>query len=67
MKPEDAALKAARAQGCVCDAEVFLTEAHPVMPTYAVAHDEWCPLGRVMAERTSNRQTLFYDPDRGQR
>ena len=38
----DAALLAARAQGCVCDPNLR-TE----WPLIVVAHDDWCPLARA--------------------
>jgi hypothetical protein len=52
------AIRVARAQGCTCDVEVTFGRAdHPfagiaaLHQTPSLAHDDWCPLIRVLDER----------------
>jgi hypothetical protein len=41
----EAALEAARKQGCTCEPEITLTGGDPVWRA-TVGHDDWCPLFR---------------------
>jgi hypothetical protein len=57
------ALKAARAQGCVCDPEIMVSWNAGEVPLIDVAHDDWCPLLRVMQEREpAGRYQAVLDP-----
>lgn len=47
----DAALVAARAQGCVCRPELKLVEIASGVYRVAIAHDAWCPLLRAREDR----------------
>lgn len=44
--PREAALIAARAEGCTCEPEVELVEIEPRVYVSRVAHDPWCVLLR---------------------
>jgi hypothetical protein len=46
-----ATLLVARRQGCTCAPAITLTGEHPTWSA-TVAHDDWCPLFRALAERT---------------
>lgn len=56
---------AAKKQGCVCNVEVTITGHLDGWPVASVAHDDWCPLLRVMEERTTPpgqpQQAIIYD------
>jgi hypothetical protein len=69
------AIRAVRAQGCVCDVEIHFDRpdvpgarvAKAVgIPNLAVLHDDWCPFLRVIEERQpglARSQALIYRPD----
>jgi hypothetical protein len=68
-----AARKAARVQGCVCNVEItFDRTDHPLrsidgMAPVSVAHDDWCPLLRVLEERPpglARTQLMLVAPER---
>lgn len=41
---------AARAQGCCCNVEFYVSWPYPNLPIVDLAHDDWCPLLRVRQE-----------------
>ncbi len=47
----EAALRAAKAQGCVCQPDLRLAEFKPGLYSVTLAHDEWCPLLRARKDR----------------
>lgn len=45
-------IQAARQQGCACQPDAIVEWEPGGIPLVRLAHDDWCPLMRVMNERT---------------
>lgn len=66
-----AALAAARAQGCTCDVKVVVQPPNGVggLHDITLRHDSWCPLLRVMEERSpgpARSQVVLWRQDGGE-
>lgn len=58
-------IRAAKAQGCVCDVQISFVDNEHGIDECKVMHDDWCPLLRVMEERPpglARSQAVIYDP-----